>query len=502
VAIRITIKKILFSIVKVFSTTLIALILSLTVVELSMQAFSLINNIATNSRQMGEQKNQENSYRILTIGESTTAETSFVGNQTWPSQLERMLQEKYPDKNIKVFNRAMIGTNSNVLLGKIQKEIEEVKPDLIISMMGINDLSLISLTPSEFIADQSGFEQSFFDKFKTTKLIKLAIIKIKKTNLEHTDIELNNDIEDLIFKGNAERFNKNYELSEKYFKKAIEISTYDTSPFIGLAWLYFDTQRYLEAKEILKKAIVFNPDDSNPYVALGNIYRGEGKYDAAQKMFQKAIELDPNNYLAFIGYGIWNADKKNYVESEKLFLKSIELNPQQADAYNELANIYRAEKEYSKAREYYSKVLGINTENNQAKIELKALERLELGENIQNNQPINVNDFYNPVTVNNYEKLLQIANENNINVLMVEYPVRNPVALQTILAEIKNKQDLKIKAEVVDNSVVFRKALENNKYEDIFIDRFGGEFGHATDKGNNILATNIFETIILKDIIN
>jgi len=147
-------------------------------------------------------------------------------------------------------------------------------------------------------------------------------------------------------------------------------------------------------------------------------------------------------------------------------------------------------------------VLGINTENSRAKIELKALERLELGENIQNNQPINVNDFYNPVTVNNYEKLLQIANENNINVLMVEYPVRNPVALQTILAEIKNKQDLKIKAEVVDNSVVFRKALENNKYEDIFIDRFGGEFGHATDKGNNILATNIFETIILKDIIN
>ena len=48
----------------------------------------------------------------------------------------------------------------------------------------------------------------------------------------------------------------------------------------------------------------------------------------------------------------------------------------------------------------------------------------------------------------------------------------------------------------MDNKEVFKEALKNGSYEDYFEDRFAGDFGHCTGKGNYILAENVAKSIL------
>jgi ABC-type antimicrobial peptide transport system permease subunit len=51
----------------------------------------------------------------------------------------------------------------------------------------------------------------------------------------------------------------------------------------------------------------------------------------------------------------------------------------------------------------------------------------------------------------------------------------------------------------VDNEEVFKSAVLRDGYCKYFIDIFGGDFGHCTDKGNRLLAENI-ANVILKEV--
>ena len=43
--------------------------------------------------------------------------------------------------------------------------------------------------------------------------------------------------------------------------------------------------------------------------------------------------------------------------------------------------------------------------------------------------------------------------------------------------------------------IPFKHALKDNKYEDLFTDQFALEFGHATKKGNKIIASELSKLI-------
>jgi lysophospholipase L1-like esterase len=51
----------------------------------------------------------------------------------------------------------------------------------------------------------------------------------------------------------------------------------------------------------------------------------------------------------------------------------------------------------------------------------------------------------------------------------------------------------------VDNEKKFKEAVQKGRYEDYFVDIFGGDFGHCNAKGNMMLAENI-ANVILKEV--
>ena len=87
-----------------------------------------------NKKSRAGQGNAE--YRILCLGESTTA---LGGEDSYPSQLEAVLNQKRPDMDFKVINEGIPGTDTFNILSQLEYNLYRYKPYMVAVMMGIND---------------------------------------------------------------------------------------------------------------------------------------------------------------------------------------------------------------------------------------------------------------------------------------------------------------------------------------------------------------------------
>ena len=100
--------------------------------------------------------------------------------------------------------------------------------------------------------------------------------------------------------------------------------------------------------------------------------------------------------------------------------------------------------------------------------------------------------YLNPVTQENFRNLARLLSEKGILAVMVPYPLRSIGSVERLSSE----ENLHIR--FVDNEESFKKAVLQESYEDYFSDKFAGDFGHCTSKGNHLLAQNVAK-IILKE---
>jgi lysophospholipase L1-like esterase len=79
--------------------------------------------------------------RVLCVGESTTA---LGGADSYPRQLERILNSWGGGRRFSVVNAGVPGITTDVVLARLPDLIDRYRPHLVVSMMGVND-SLILL---------------------------------------------------------------------------------------------------------------------------------------------------------------------------------------------------------------------------------------------------------------------------------------------------------------------------------------------------------------------
>lgn len=73
--------------------------------------------------------------KILCIGESTTV---WGGEDSYPSILQRKLESRFGDK-YQIINKGLPGANTHKILKELPLFLEEVQPQLVVVMTGIND---------------------------------------------------------------------------------------------------------------------------------------------------------------------------------------------------------------------------------------------------------------------------------------------------------------------------------------------------------------------------
>jgi tetratricopeptide (TPR) repeat protein len=335
---------------------------------------------------------QKGSYSIMCLGESTT-----FGQ--WPVPLQEILNQKDIGIKFSVIDKGVIGTTTGNIVSLLERNLDECNPQMIITMMGINDRRYVM--PYKDIRYESGV--FFLTSFKVYKLIKFITFNIinkameigiyepgeKKEYFSETKdlmwLSKRREQEEILKKAieikDGDKYDTYLELGKYYrnsaeyhkaiemFKKAAEMNLKDEEIYLNIAWCYRDTGEQNKAIEMFKKVLAINPENEEGYFSMGRCYRDTGEHDKAIEMFKKAIETNPEDECGYIELGRCYRDKGEYDKAIEVFKKAIETNSQNEESYLDMGWCYRDTGEHDKAIEMFKKAIEINPKNGNSYIE-------------------------------------------------------------------------------------------------------------------------------------
>ena len=116
------------------------------------------NSLGLRGRDVPREKGPR-TFRIVCVGGSTTENAYVNDDDTYPAQLERMLQAHYPKASIEVLNAGLSAYSSAHLIIHFQLNLVELRPDLLIVYQAINDLMPMSYP--DFKPDYRNFYTSY-----------------------------------------------------------------------------------------------------------------------------------------------------------------------------------------------------------------------------------------------------------------------------------------------------------------------------------------------------
>jgi lysophospholipase L1-like esterase len=122
----------------------------------------------------GDEIEPHHAYRILAIGGSTTECLYLNQSETWPHLLQTELRKKSQRQNVWVGNAGMSGkTTRNYLTAIKYLPIQQLKIDVVVFLIGINDLS-------KRLSRDVEYDPNFFDKpYAEKKLVAETFIGSK-----------------------------------------------------------------------------------------------------------------------------------------------------------------------------------------------------------------------------------------------------------------------------------------------------------------------------------
>jgi len=349
----------------------------------------------------------------MCLGESTT-------QRQYPIYLKDILNRRNIGIEFSVIDKGRAGTNTSTILSQVIAYLDEYHPDMVITMMGINDRG--GRIPYEATATSNTL--LLFRSLRTYKLTRLlwlhivtkakeiGIYKPKKYKTNNSlgfDSSINGIKSNYNEQTNSSQVNKsldmtkdislqskwtfdalkrlymdaaNYSQAKESFEKALELNPKDDDAYIGLGVIYLAQKDYLKTEESFKTALAINPLNRWIYIGLGESYKRQGKYAQAEQSFIKAIELNPRNDEAYSSLGEFYYKQGKYAQAEELFKKAIELNPRNDEAYSSLGEFYCDQGENTQAEELFKKAIELNPRNDEAYSSLGEL-YCDQGENTQ-----------------------------------------------------------------------------------------------------------------------
>jgi len=400
-------------------------------------------------------------YKILCLGDSMTA------NQ-YPEYLERVLNRRTPEVEFTVIDKGMPGANLEYILENLERNLIKYTPDMVIAMVNFSYNSEEDILEYEDILVPETVQlkeiKYFIKRLKTYKLIKILwLLVADKANLYGEAINIvTGERKTYIELGDEYWNNDNFEMAEGMYKKAIEVNPDNYTAYLRLGSLYFgaETDKSIKLyRVVVEKGSVEQKKDA--YLGLADVYVELGEESKVVKMYQEAIKIDENASLPYIKLGWYYESVGRYYDAKAVVEKTIEIFPWDEIVLRNYAMVCLQEGKYEIAKRYFDKAESIEFEN------------------------------YKPNIYHRYHKLKDIITQKGIKLVCMQYPVQSITPLNKLFEGHDN-------IIFVDNEEVFKERIKRDNYEEYFMDRWGGDFGHFTEKGNWLMSRNIADTLFLK----
>ncbi len=418
--------------------------------------------------------------RILCLGESTTI---GMGSNSWPLELEKVLNSEQKVKKFRVINKGLPVINSDYIAENLVDNLIKYEPTIVISMMGIND------NKTEYYKRMTINSDFLFNNLKFYRFISIIFRnfylktrnKVDSTKgiieLERKLIRFPHDSKLLTQLGLQYFLNDGsyLEKARKVLEEALKVDEKNLEAYRLLSGVYVKLSLKDKNDELLHKGIKIFPSDNRLLRSLIEHALESNDYNKAMYEINEFIKNNVNSDIGYFELGWCLFMKNNIEEAKKVFYKPIEINPYNDMAYLELAKFFIAINDIDKAKDLCKKVLEINPQNSRAKDELSKI--LDLS-----------NEYINPRTFSNLVKINNLVSSYGAILIVMQYPLRSINPLRKIF--VNNKSVL-----FCDNEENFKKAIDKDGYNYYFVDKFAGDFGHCTLAGNKLIAENVARVI-------
>lgn len=383
-------------------------------------------------------------YRIVALGESTTA---WIHGPAWPELLEQELNRRAGAPRFRVYNLGVGGADTTAILGRLIDAAMKFQPNMVITMMGINDVESFNSVSRE----STGINK-LIESIKGLRVSKFLGILVRiithKTdrNLigQATRCSWNDGIgkggwwdkywsqfstmyqEAATFSGNNKSLNKvaDKTLIEPVLLSYVEKYPFSYSAYDALVKYYVTTTQWEKAASFAKYALALEPF-MKLCVALDVTILQEQKVRIEKDIMDAETAIEASYHLALV----------NVVEQKSVLYKKEGL-------YDDQRNI--------------------------------------LGE--EDNTLITE-------TVRNYLALSTYLHAHGMQHVAMQYPLIPIRGLQQMLAQAPW-------IIYVSNEENFQMALKNYPYAAIFTDNFGGVFGHTTQLGYQLIASAAADAVL------
>lgn len=388
---NISIKKIL--------TVFFRIILILTILEVGLRASGYVRLLYQDHYNKISQI-QGDTYKILILGDSMTN----GDGASWGNELERILNTKSPNIKFKVIIEAEPGYISSYLSSNLENYLDSYKPNLVVTMIGINDPQALGTAQNN--------PSLIFKKFKVYGLSSYAVSSFVSR------------LKELQFFSNETLINEKDEQIELNIQD--EIGEYPLT-----------NKNFKEIEAALKKLIEKNPNkNNNSQFELARLYLDFYGSKDTLKLFDEYAGKSPHSYdvdTGFFDLGWYYLTNDRANDSEQLF------------------NIIR---KYS-SRKLVLEFTEIGLRYKSANMENEAQEYFEKAAKIRK-------DYYNPITEVNYQKIYGILNKKKIRLIAVQYPTLDLDELKTLfkgdedIIFLSNEENFKKELERANYDELFR----------------------------------------------
>jgi len=223
---------------------------------------------------------KKGSYRIMCLGESTTA-------RQYPPFLEESLNQRNIGIKFSVIDKGINGINTIGILSYLEENLDTYKPDMVVTMMGNNDRQI---TYYKDIPEANSGVFRHCSAYRFIRLICMHIVhKLKGEDIY--GLEKAGSKRNATLKERPTVAEKNSFSNEESLKQAIALNPRNDWAYIGLGWLYRQQGKFSEAEESFKQAIALNPKDDWRkdwgYRALGSLYSQMNKTGLAEEYSKK-----------------------------------------------------------------------------------------------------------------------------------------------------------------------------------------------------------------------
>ena len=147
--------------------------------------------------------------------------------------------------------------------------------------------------------------------------------------------------------------------------KALQLDTLNADIWVTLADVYFQSERFVDSREILLKAVNLDPQNTAALLKLARLYFIYKEYKTAMGYINTALEIDPMLEDAYFIKGMAYAEGGDTISALFNYQKAVDANPDFYDGWIELGNIKAAQGD-DLAEQYYRNAWTLDTNNTHA----------------------------------------------------------------------------------------------------------------------------------------